>query len=132
MARIAVVEDDPDVRMVNVLILRRAGDHQITEFGNGLDALHAVRAGGPDRPELVLTDHLMPRMTGEELCCELRSDPSTAAIPVVMISGSLELTGYPDIPGVVRYLSKPVRPDELIGAVNAALSGSPEVVPEAR
>jgi CheY-like chemotaxis protein len=119
MAHIVVAEDDPDIRMVNVLLLQRAGDHRITEFANGLDALHAVRA---HRPDLVVTDHLMPRMTGEELCRELQNDPATATIPVVMISGSFDLTGYPDIPGVVRYLPKPVRPGELIDAVTAALA----------
>lgn len=121
MAQIVVAEDDPDIRMVNVLLLQRTGDHCITEFANGVDALRAVRANHPD---LVVTDHLMPRMTGEELCRELQNDPATARIPVVMISGSLELTGYPDIPGVVRYLPKPVRPGELISAVNEALGES--------
>lgn len=127
MALILIAEDNPDVRLLNVMILRRAGSHRIIEVDNGADALRMARE---QQPDLILTDHLMPRMTGQELCRELQADPSTAGIPVIMISASLDAEQGAAGAGVVTFLPKPAHPREVIEAVNAALSG--DAVPKPR
>ena len=87
MARILIVDDEPDIRFMMRLIFEGAG-YQVTEARNGLAGLKSVRARQPD---LVTTDVMMPLMDGLEFIERLRSNPKTAAIPVLVVSGNSEL-----------------------------------------
>jgi CheY-like chemotaxis protein len=87
IARILIVDDEPDIRFMMRLILEGAG-HSVTEARHGLAGLKSVKSGHPD---LVTTDVMMPTMDGLELIERLRSDPKTAAIPILVVSGNSEL-----------------------------------------
>jgi CheY-like chemotaxis protein len=120
MATVLVAEDDPDVRAAICRVVQRAG-HAVMAVADGEQALARVREEPPD---LVLTDGAMPKMTGFELCRRLYADPATAAIPVLMISGSIE----PDqirreLPGLRGALRKPFSPSRLIQCVSETLAG---------
>lgn len=112
MARILVVEDEPDMRFVIRHYLEKAG-HEVVEAGNGDVALRSVRAAAPD---LIVTDIMMPLMGGLELIGHLRSDPATAAIPILVVSGDSELAGAAD-----AALAKPFQPEDLVRLANALL-----------
>jgi CheY-like chemotaxis protein len=85
MRRIVVVEDDPDLRHIIVLMLRRAG-YDVAEAADGSAGLAAVRE---HRPDAVVSDIDMPTMSGVEMSQALRADPGTRALPILLISGSL-------------------------------------------
>jgi CheY-like chemotaxis protein len=82
---VLVVDDDPTLRVVLRLVLEREG-HMVVEAPHGKAALKAIQQNGV--PDVVTTDLRMPVLGGEELIHHLRSDPTTAAIPIVVISGS--------------------------------------------
>jgi len=82
MAWILVVEDEPDQRFLLRRSFTRAG-HEVTEAADGAAALRVIRES---RPDLLVTDLMMPVMGGAELIRRLRSEPATAAIPIPVTS----------------------------------------------
>lgn len=82
--RILVVDDESNLRLVLRLILEAAG-YEVAEAAHGADALEQTTE---TRPDLVLTDLMMPVMNGSELIERLRADPETAGIPIVVISAN--------------------------------------------
>jgi CheY-like chemotaxis protein/anti-sigma regulatory factor (Ser/Thr protein kinase) len=87
---------------------------------NGEDALQAV---AERRPDIVLTDVMMPRVDGFELLRAMRSDPATRHIPVIMLTARAgqEASVEGLEAGADDYLAKPFRSDELIARVRVAL-----------
>ncbi|GAA3927185.1 response regulator [Actinoplanes auranticolor] len=113
MFKILVVDDEPDLRYLLRRILSRAG-HEVTDAGHGAAALQAVRACAPD---LVITDMMMPVMGGAELIHRLHTDPATARIPILAVTGDAHLAG-----GADAVLPKPYRSAEILAAANALLA----------
>jgi len=115
---IVVAEDHEDIRFVLQRALERAG-HQVVTANDGAAALEAIRK---HKPDVVVTDVDMPRMTGLDLCRAIRADAGLRHIPVVLASGSM-------LPGDERAaeaganatLLKPFLPDQLLACVAALL-----------
>src|SRR4029077_13570859 len=82
MKRIALVEDDSDIAFTIRLNLEREG-YTVTHFSSGNEAMGAVQRGGFD---FVILDLNLPDLDGLTICRELRRDPSTAAIPILMLT----------------------------------------------
>ena len=119
MARILVAEDDPDIAELLAHYLQRAG-FEAEMVASGRDVLSRVRKAPPD---VLLLDIMMPGLDGLEVCRAVRSDPSTAAIPIIMVTArgeesdrivGLEL-------GADDYITKPFSPNEVIARVRALL-----------
>lgn len=88
--RVLLADDDPDIRLVARLALKRAG-FEVTAVESGLAA---VEQAATARPDLILLDWMMPGMDGAETCARLKADPATAAIPVVFLTAkSAESSG---------------------------------------
>ncbi|GIF16249.1 response regulator [Actinoplanes teichomyceticus] len=113
MATILVVDDEPDLRFLMRRIFTRAG-HQVVEAGNGAAALDAVRQA---RPDLVVTDVMMPVMDGVELIRRLRADPATMTIPILSVSSDWHLAVHAD-----AALAKPYERAQLVAAAERLLS----------
>jgi CheY-like chemotaxis protein len=110
MATIVTAEDNDDIRAYMQRSLQRAG-HEVVATADGADGLAAARL---HRPDVIITDVDMPRMTGLDLCRAVRRDPDLSHIPVLVVSGSVDLTGgVADEAGVTAVLAKPFTPDEL-------------------
>jgi CheY-like chemotaxis protein len=117
MARILVVDDEPDERFLVGWVLKRQG-HDVTVAENGAAGLKAVQERAPD---LVVTDIMMPVMDGIEFIRRLRSDPATAGIPILAASGDTHLAGAAD-----AVLEKPYDDRRLVMLVNSLLEKGSE------
>jgi signal transduction histidine kinase len=117
--RILIVDDEADLRSTYRLILERAG-FAVDEAASGAEALARAATG----PDLVLLDVNLPDMDGYDVCRRLKSDPVTATIPVLHVSGMFR-TSEDRTRGLEAgsdgYLSRPVERRELIATVNALL-----------
>lgn len=111
MAHILVAEDERDIRDLITFTLTFAG-HQITQASNGAQAVELAKEKLPD---LVMTDVRMPKMTGYEACRAIKDDPTTAHIPVVILSakGQDEEIDEGKAAGADAYILKPFAPDDL-------------------
>ncbi|HZJ02204.1 MAG TPA: response regulator [Thermoleophilia bacterium] len=114
--RILIVEDDPDLRALLLELLQAAGyDARAAE--NGIEGLRSVV---DDPPGLVLSDVLMPDLTGLEFCALLKESPRTAHVPVVFLSCVDDVVSGFDV-GADDYIVKPFRHRELLARVQAVL-----------
>lgn len=119
MKRIAVVEDNPDNRLLVRALLSDL--FALTEYETGPDALAGIRA---DRPDLVLLDVSLPGMDGPDVLDHIRADPVTAALPVValtahaMAGDEARFLGL----GFDGYVSKPIVDEaQLLAAIRRHL-----------
>ncbi len=128
MATVLIVDDEPDIVLFVQINLELAG-HEVVSAADGEEALVVVHARHPDA---IVLDVMMPRLDGWAVLERLKADDDLVirTIPVVMLTA---LTTDHDqvrggIEGAIEYLSKPVTPDALLAAVEAAMAGDPEPV----
>lgn len=118
-ARILVVDDERDMRAMLDTVLRRAG-FDVEQAADGQAALEQALARPPD---LVVTDILMPRLDGWQLCRRLRAERTTARIPIIFLS--LRSAAADRIYGLQLgaddFLPKPFDTRELVARVRAVL-----------
>ncbi len=120
--RILVIDDDYDIRDILGLVLEAEG-HVVATAGDGLAGLDQLRAGA--RPSLILLDMMMPRHDGEGFPPGMRSDPNTAGIPFIIITGHPAARQKAAELGAAGCLVKPIELPALLKAVNA-IDGSPD------
>lgn len=115
--RVFVVDDDDQVRGFMRHLLTRAG-YTVEEFGVGSTALDAIRERPPD---LVLLDLMLPDASGNEILNQIRENPSTRLLPVVMMTGhgTREERLRAQRAGVTDFLAKPVAVEELLPRVKS-------------
>lgn len=120
--RVLVIDDDPTALRLVGYVFHRA-DFEVHVAANGVDGLSKVDNVQPD---VVILDVMMPDMSGLEVCERLRSQPSTAQLPIIMLSarGQVEdkISGFKA--GADDYVPKPVEPEELVARARALLQRS--------
>jgi two-component system alkaline phosphatase synthesis response regulator PhoP len=118
-ATVLVVDDEKDIRELLQYNLERE-DYRVVTCRDGAEAIKRIRASAPD---LVVLDLLMPAMDGMTVLRSLRSEPSTADLPVILLtardSEMDKLLGFEH--GADDYLTKPFSPRELVARVGALL-----------
>ena len=114
--RVLVADDNADMRDYLVRLL--APRYTVTAVGDGQEALEAARAAPPD---LLVSDVMMPRLDGMELLAELRADPRTSRVPVLLLSARAgeEAAVEGLAAGADDYLVKPFAAQELFARVGA-------------
>ncbi|BCY08364.1 response regulator [Actinoplanes sp. L3-i22] len=119
MATIVIAEDDPDIREISALLLRKAG-HTTIPAGDGAEGWQAVLNYSPD---LVISDIDMPETDGLALCAQIRAHPATARVPVICISGVL-MPGDTCVEqaGGTALLHKPFASADLLDQVRSVLT----------
>ena len=117
MSSILIVEDDTDIAQLIEHYLQRAG-HAVERLSSGSAVMPRLRSKPAD---LVILDLMLPGMDGLLVCQAMRAEPSTAAIPIIMLTArgeesdrvsGLEL-------GADDYVTKPFSPKELMARVRA-------------
>ncbi|MGO9311349.1 MAG: response regulator [Syntrophobacteraceae bacterium] len=118
-SKILVVEDDHDIAQLLAITMKKAG-YEVAVTENGYEALNSIRRHPPD---LVILDLMIPGIDGFEVCKEMKRDPKTGAVPVLIVTArgeeidriiGLEL-------GADDYVVKPFSPRELLLRVRAIL-----------
>jgi CheY-like chemotaxis protein len=119
---ILVVEDIAHVRDLIAVQLRLRG-YTVVTARDGQEALELI---AQDKPAIVISDILMPRVDGFALAHKIRSDPQTAGIPLLLLSATYVSAEDERLAlgvGAIRFLPKPVEGDDLLVAVADALTG---------
>lgn len=114
MHKVLVVDDESNMRFLLRMVFETGG-FEVVEAHHGAVALERVKE---EEPDLVVTDLMMPVMSGRELIERLRGDAETAGIPIVVVSANPRTTLH----AVDAMLGKPFDPDELLEAARS-LSG---------
>lgn len=121
-ARVLVVDDDPNVRLLCATNLRLDG-FDVIEAGNGQEGLERVEAYAPD---LVLLDIRMPVLDGFELATAVRRNHRTSHVPVVFLTGEAtrEAEERAAAIGAAGYFTKPFDPAAVSRFIADVLAGS--------
>ena len=119
MARVLIVEDEPDAAHLLEIHLRQAG-HEPQVAENGARGLVIARTTHPD---LIILDNMLPGMNGMEVCRSLREDSATRHVPIIMLTArAAEVDRIKGLEsGVDDYVTKPYSIRELMLRVQAIL-----------
>lgn len=121
MQHVLLVDDDDDLRIVGEMALASVGGFDVRCASSGEQGLQMVHERAPD---VILLDVMMPGLDGPQVFERLRSDPSTAAIPVIFMTAKIqthELEQYRAL-GASGVIPKPFDPMTLADEVRALVS----------
>ena len=117
--RVLVVDDNQDILFSTRLILEKYG-YSVQTAENGPQALERLKEG---IPSVVLLDWMMPKMSGIEVLKQIRANPATASVPVILVTAKTQdedmLLGYQH--NADYYLVKPASAKQLLYAINLVL-----------
>jgi CheY-like chemotaxis protein len=119
MTKILVADDERDIRELIGFTLRFAGFDVVLTA----DGIEAIEKAPLEQPDLILLDVRMPKITGYEVCRQLKENPVTSAIPIVFLSAKGQDGEIKQglASGAVEYIVKPFAPDELTNQVKDIL-----------
>jgi two-component system, OmpR family, phosphate regulon response regulator PhoB len=117
--KILIIEDETDVADLLTLNLRKAG-YRISTAADGAGGLEKAR---DDKPDLIILDLMLPKMSGLEVCKILKGDTATAQLPILMLTARAEeidrIVGLEF--GADDYVTKPFSPREIVLRIRAIL-----------
>ncbi|MEJ5227421.1 response regulator [Thermodesulfovibrio sp.] len=118
--KILVIDDSPLVRKLAEVSLQEKG-YEVYTSADGEDGLKLAEE---IRPDLILVDFIMPKMTGSQFCKSLRENNDLKDTPVILITGKGETVGQTFIEkyGVIDYFIKPFKSEDLIDKVESTLN----------
>ncbi|MGB7085859.1 MAG: response regulator [Phormidesmis sp.] len=118
---ILIVDDEDDARSIAVLALQMKTDWTLLQASSGQQALAIAEQ---QQPDLILLDMMMPDMDGRATLTQLKANPKTQALPVILVTAKVQplaQTGIaPD--SVITVFAKPFRPLALAEQIRAVLS----------
>lgn len=121
MSRIVVVDDHPVFRRGLIALLRAEGHQVVAEASDGMEAIAVVAA---ERPEVVLMDLSMPLRDGFEATGHITArHPDIKVVVITLFDDQTSVMRALDA-GAVGYVSKQADPDQIIGAIDAAVQGA--------
>lgn len=122
MANIYVIDDDQEFLQIVSIMLGNQG-HEVTPFADPVLGLEQVKA---NRPDLVMVDVMMPRVSGHEICRQIRANPGTADLPIIIVTARTQAVDRVTAleSGADAFISKPINRQELLDHVNQILDES--------
>lgn len=125
MAKILVVDDDPDL-VESVTTILESKNHEVLQAYGGVEGLSTAKK---ERPDAIILDVMMPDKDGYEVCRELKADPECRDIPILLLTAvvsQIPNTTYTTRMGMETeaddYVDKPVEPGELVRLVERLLT----------
>ena len=117
--RVLVVEDEPNIIEAISFILSRDG-WNVDTHSNGVDAADVVRRKQPD---VLILDVMLPGRSGYDILRDLRDDPATQTLPVLMLTarGQTKDRELAEQAGASRFMTKPFSNSEVLDAVRALI-----------
>src|SRR5881394_1814886 len=116
---ILIIEDETDVADLLSLNLRKAG----FSVSTAVDGVTGLQKARDDRPDFIILDLMLPKMSGLEVCRILKSDTATAQLPILMLTAKAEeidrIVGLEF--GADDYVTKPFSPREIVLRIRAIL-----------
>ena len=124
MARVLVIDDEPDVLLLCRINLAHAG-HEVLE---ALDGETGLRLARESQPDVIVLDLMLPAMDGYQILKALWDDETTRALPVIVLTAKAQvedqIRSWQD--GAVEFLTKPFPPDRLLDSVERVAKMTPE------
>lgn len=122
--KILVLDDSPLVRKLAEVSLQEAG----YEVYTAADGEEGLKIAEEIKPDLILVDFIMPKMTGSQVCKLIRENETLKDIPIILITGKGESVGQTFIEkyGILDYFIKPFKSEELVEKINQLLGKTPE------
>jgi DNA-binding response OmpR family regulator len=119
---VVLIEDDPSIAKLTEYVLERAG-YTVVTARDGTSGLEAIRSS---RPFAVLLDLTLPRLSGDEVCRAVRSDPSIADTFLIVVSARDEsdVRKRAAAVGANAYVCKPCDPDDIVEVVDRAFAAT--------
>jgi len=124
MTKILIVDDDTGLTQLLQLVFESRGFWVTTAY-DGEQALKALQV---ELPEVIVLDLMMPGIGGLEVCRQIRQDPRTAHIPIIVLSAMPNESAHQQAldAGANEHLIKPIRPSDLIRRIREVV-GSKEM-----
>lgn len=126
MAKILIVDDDPDILRLLEFSLQRVG-HTVLISSNGNEGLAQLDR---EQPDLIVADVMMPEMTGYDFCRQVRAKPSTKETPIIIFSARFQPVDRQTAlqAGATDYLAKTDTPDALVARIQELLPATETAV----
>ncbi len=130
MAKILLVDDDKSILTLLKLVIKQAG-HEVSLATDGAQALTQTLA---EKPDLIVADVMMPKMTGYEFCKRVRANADTKHIPVIMFSARFQPIDKKTAldAGATDYLPKTIAHSDLVKRIEELLASSSAASPQAK
>ncbi len=109
--RALIIDDDRDLLLLVRRTLEFTAGWEVVSAGSGASGIELARTAAPD---VILVDVMMPEMDGYEVCRQLKADPATAHVPIVLLTARRDLDqGQLAETGAAGVVFKPFQPDDL-------------------
>jgi len=119
--KILIADDEPNI-VVSLEFLMKQSGYEVRVATNGEDALRAV---GEFKPDLILLDVMMPRLSGYDVCQKVRENPAWSGVRIIMLSAKgrdVEVNKGMAV-GADAYVTKPFSTKDLMATVREMLGG---------
>ncbi len=116
--KVLIIDDEPDIREIVRIYLSDEG-YDVIEADNGHDGILKAQELKPD---LIVIDIMMPGINGFEVAKHLKDDPNTQDIPIIILSVLAHDSQYRQ--GILDYISKPFRQEELVNTIHKIFSNA--------
>jgi DNA-binding response OmpR family regulator len=118
--KILIVDDDTGLTQLLQLVFESRGFWVTTAY----DGEQALQTLENELPEVIVLDLMMPGVGGLEVCKQVREDPRTADIPIIVLSAMPNESAHQEAmdAGATEYLIKPIRPSDLIKRIREVTS----------
>lgn len=124
--KLLIVDDEPNITRILAYELKKEG-YDVIIANDGREGLERAKN---EKPDLIVSDIMMPNVDGYDFCRQLKEDPNLRSIPFIFLTAKTAMDNkvYGYSLGAQKYLTKPVNKEELLKAVNIRLKYSNEAI----